>query len=372
MLDRCEETVERTGRPLLQWLSSSKSEQTSNKPFYTPVRGTRMKYRRAWKRCLAFVFRCYQLSTQQRRCLTGQVIRRELLAEVESIWNHPLWRLIDTSTGRWPAAAADAAANATDLQLEAQQTDEDGATDVEVEGENETSSDLTEEDEEEQDEEKEDEEYDEEEFEEERDEEETLRLDDQDESELSTSLSLSDEVQQAADEVLELLFHLSMTISTETLIDGQPNSTILVYFSGILGFTAGGQGFALARNYTTTLSALIYVQRLLLLEWTLPVRPYPYLGRPERPRMYQLDVLNTVRRASLVHGCDGPFDELFSLRNFGRVWAKEEPPAVFLRWSDDGEMVTFDDKFELSMREFRMLADHFITTAQTLCSRLMC
>jgi hypothetical protein len=37
-------------------------------------------------------------------------------------------------------------------------------------------------------------------------------------------------------ELLELVFQLSITFSTEEFVDGQPSSSLLVYFSGVLGF----------------------------------------------------------------------------------------------------------------------------------------
>lgn len=157
MLDHCEETVERTGRPLLQWLNSSNPERTVSKPFYTPLEVTRISTVERGSGVLSFDFRGSQTSTQQRRSLTGQVIRPQLLEEVELIWNHPLWALTDTSTGRWPAAETATAVNATDIQQETQQRDVEGVTDaadIVMEGENEASGDYTREgDDEEEDEE---------------------------------------------------------------------------------------------------------------------------------------------------------------------------------------------------------------------------
>jgi hypothetical protein len=44
-------------------------------------------------------------------------------------------------------------------------------------------------------------------------------------------------VATAFSEFLELLFQLCLTLCTETFVDGQPDSALLVYFSGILGFS---------------------------------------------------------------------------------------------------------------------------------------
>lgn len=97
------------------------------------------------------------------------------------------------------------------------------------------------------------------------------------------------------DELLELLFRLSITFSTEDLIEGQPSSSLLVYYSGILGFSSDGANFLLAKRYTPLLSRLVYIQRLLFLEHALPYRAYPFLGIPRRTRLQQHEQLDEVR-----------------------------------------------------------------------------
>ena len=76
------------------------------------------------------------------------------------------------------------------------------------------------------------------------------------------------------DQLLELLFQLSVTFSTGQFIDGEPSSSMLVFFSGILGFSSGAENFLPAKSYTPYLSGLIYIQRLLFLEYALPFRAW--------------------------------------------------------------------------------------------------
>jgi hypothetical protein len=45
------------------------------------------------------------------------------------------------------------------------------------------------------------------------------------------------------DQFLELLFQLCVTLGTESHLDGQPSSTLLIYFSGILRFSSDCQRF---------------------------------------------------------------------------------------------------------------------------------
>ncbi|KNB18499.1 hypothetical protein FOXG_15911 [Fusarium oxysporum f. sp. lycopersici 4287] len=90
------------------------------------------------------------------------------------------------------------------------------------------------------------------------------------------------------DEFLEILFQLCVTLCTETFVDGQPSSTLLVYFSGVLGFSADCHKFQLARQYCPKFSAIIYKQRILLLELALPVAKHYHWYSP-RPRAAQFE-----------------------------------------------------------------------------------
>jgi hypothetical protein len=66
------------------------------------------------------------------------------------------------------------------------------------------------------------------------------------------------------------LFRFVKFLSTEEYEDGKPSSTLLIYFSGILGISQDGSTFERAKNYTSKLSALIYCIRMIILEATLP------------------------------------------------------------------------------------------------------
>ncbi|KAH6705818.1 hypothetical protein EV126DRAFT_457917 [Verticillium dahliae] len=51
------------------------------------------------------------------------------------------------------------------------------------------------------------------------------------------------QLRKALEEVLELLFQLSVTICTGQYANGEPSSTLLVYFSGVLGLDPEATGF---------------------------------------------------------------------------------------------------------------------------------
>jgi hypothetical protein len=173
------------------------------------------------------------------------------------------------------------------------------------------------------------------------------------------------------DELRELVFQLSMAFSTAGFTDGQPGTCLLVYFSGILGFSLDAQNFSNARKFNPCLSALVYIQRLLFLEYALPHRAYPHLGIARRSRLRQHQKFETMRLRFMTDGCPSALEELQTLRDFGRTIARTEDPPFLLRWSDDGQVVSYEGRFSLTMESYRGLARHFVDKAEALCDDLM-
>ncbi|PVH90818.1 hypothetical protein DM02DRAFT_664634 [Periconia macrospinosa] len=91
----------------------------------------------------------------------------------------------------------------------------------------------------------------------------------------------SGEMHAAATELLQILFELCIAFMTEEFRDGQPSSSILVYYSGVLALQGTGEIFRTAKLFTPILSQLIYIQRLLFLEYALPYEAYPHIGLEE-------------------------------------------------------------------------------------------
>lgn len=73
----------------------------------------------------------------------------------------------------------------------------------------------------------------------------------------------------------------------------------------------------------------------------------------------------------MVAGSQSSFDELFSLRNYGRVIAKSDTPPFLLYWSDNGQEVRWNDSKWLAMAQFRLLSEYFTKEAAKLCDELM-
>ncbi|KAM0714509.1 hypothetical protein Q7P37_009803 [Cladosporium fusiforme] len=168
----------------------------------------------------------------------------------------------------------------------------------------------------------------------------------------------------------DLVGTLSIQLCKENFVDGRPSSTILIYFSGVLGLSADPSTFERPRNYTSKLSGLIYCARLCFLESVLPRFAHDYVGWEKRPRLGGLKLLNRVRERYMCLGCQSPLGELLSLRNFGRSLSRSDGPSFRVGWSPDSQTVSWDDG-QLSMTQFRGLSKTAFDSATTCVERLM-
>jgi hypothetical protein len=105
---------------------------------------------------------------------------------------------------------------------------------------------------------------------------------------------------------------MSLFLCQEPYVDANASSTLLVYFSGILG---------------PKLSGLIYCMRLCMLEATLPRFEPLSNGWQARPRTGDLSRLNGVRERYMCFGCQAPIGELLSLRSYGRAFSRSDGPS---------------------------------------------
>lgn len=172
------------------------------------------------------------------------------------------------------------------------------------------------------------------------------------------------------DTLADAVGQLSKFLCMERYTDNRPTSTIIVYFSGVMGISSSGSTFERPRNYTSKLSALIYCIRLCLLEATLPRFAHTGIGWSARPSMNNLQRLNRVREHFMCYSCQAPMDELLSLRSYGRALSRSDGPSFRVNWSDDGETVVWDAG-KLNMGQFRELGHDALQSATLSFNRIM-
>jgi hypothetical protein len=89
MLDRCEPTAQNTTRVLLCWLASSRLDTYQPKPFALRIEeDTRKKYRRLWKRFIAFTLRAYLLSAVVRVREVNIRLDPRIVNQLKHLWEH--------------------------------------------------------------------------------------------------------------------------------------------------------------------------------------------------------------------------------------------------------------------------------------------
>ncbi|KAH7459124.1 hypothetical protein FOMA001_g20247 [Fusarium oxysporum f. sp. matthiolae] len=376
VIDRCEETIRCTSHNILCWLLSSRLQSRREVAFnLVAEKNSEIRYRRTQKQFLAFILRTYRMPGDLRRGVMDVKIKPEISTQLDRIWEHTAWKYLHASKGTWPVMEGQRAPlvgtrcgpmdsqsiniplNTRTFQgLDGKESDEDD----EIDDENVEAWELEDDDD---------------------DEDAESDYDDSgyhDDIEGNTAKThqdifsgvLGDSAASVFGQFLELLFQLCIMLSTEPFLNGQPSSTLLIYFSGILGLSADCQRFQLARQYCTKLSAMIYVQRILFLEQALPLRGYQSIGIPQRQDVRAFECLDKIRAKYMVLGSQYPLAELISLRDFGRNVARNEPPSMLFHWSNDGETVSHAS-VQVTMSEFRKLPNYFITQAEALCDRLM-
>jgi hypothetical protein len=151
----------------------------------------------------------------------------------------------------------------------------------------------------------------------------------------------------------EALFQLSMMFWTYQDPAGNMSSSTIIHFTAVMGMRQQSLAFHPAHNSTSELAGLIWIGRLLFLEYALPVYSYSTLVY-EWPRRdhypSQPDRLNAIRKKYLIRGCYTPFGEIIELKAFAKSIVKREGIPGNLSWDPDGKsfIIGHDIKFKLS------------------------
>ncbi|KAF7944511.1 hypothetical protein EAE96_010902 [Botrytis aclada] len=177
------------------------------------------------------------------------------------------------------------------------------------------------------------------------------------------------------DVIAERLFQLSCAFWTDISPTGTTSHLPLVYFSGILGIQAQGLAFRTPYLYTTVLAGLVYIGRLLLLEYALPQHAYRTLGWPDRSICPNyLERLQLVRKKYLCRGGSHPMSRLLELLWQGRSITKKEGARANISWSADSQVLTLqlrNTHCQISTSQLRATVWVTIQDCQIMLHQLM-
>lgn len=341
-LARCEDTIRNSDFSIRCWLRSTFHRRPVPSPFQLPGRtATRVGYKRLWKQFLCFAIRLWRLDPSQRDRLVGFRLAEPATTALETLWGDPWWeKHSQAKLPTWPSQLR------PQKRLGIEKCDE-------TEDSEDAGSDWDEDD------------------------------SDADSGEGKIGhrlphgtaawdkshppLSAPD---RSIDQLADLVGQASAALCQEEFCNGLARSTLLVYFSAVLGICVDGQTFHRPTNYTSKLSGLIYCARLVLFEGTLPLRAHPYIGWPARPAYGQLEKLAAIREKFLCLGCQAPVGELLALRGYGRALSRSDGPTFRVRWSDNGESISWVDG-RLGMDDFRQLGRLVLEDATSTLDSLM-
>jgi hypothetical protein len=163
--------------------------------------------------------------------------------------------------------------------------------------------------------------------------------------------------------LLEALYRLLVLFWTDSSSSSRLESKAIVNFSGVLGVHPLQLAYRSAYDYTPYLAALIWVGRLILLEYALPLRAYntlptPWPDRSAYPQM-QARLCAEIRPQYLQRGSLSPVGYLIERLQHGRAIARREGARTNIAWSLNGEQLEIGG-FKITMGELRLTVHHLL------------
>jgi hypothetical protein len=195
-------------------------------------------------------------------------------------------------------------------------------------------------------------------------------LDDEDDDEWEIHVRVvplvDDDDDSSIDPLAEKLFRLCITFLTQRFRRGDDPHSPILHFSAILGLDVKNDGFYNAGNYTPKLAGLLWIGRLLLLEYALPKRVYMTLGWSNRMAYDDHgERMEDIRRRHLVEVSYSPMSHIGALMALGKVIAKTEGRPGILTWDERKETLQIK-KLSLTMTVFKKLMHSLVGSAEDL------
>ncbi|KAL3703710.1 hypothetical protein TMatcc_009399 [Talaromyces marneffei ATCC 18224] len=137
---------------------------------------------------------------------------------------------------------------------------------------------------------------------------------------------------------------LSIALLDHTL-KGDLFESVLVGFLAILGVDAKKQTFRDAYTYTPSLSGLVKMAQMLIVQEAV-------IQADEDRVEHPADALDEMRERFLVHGTRSPFAWITRLRTYGKKIQNTTTSLGYIYWSEDQERLSYKS-LEMTMESFR-------------------
>ncbi|KAI9763633.1 MAG: hypothetical protein M1840_000347 [Geoglossum simile] len=147
---------------------------------------------------------------------------------------------------------------------------------------------------------------------------------------------------------------------------GAVHENPLIFFTAVLGIDEKTMTLRSPQFYTRFLAGLVWVNKLLLLEYALPSKAWPNLKLPARDEYPDFGIrLAEVRGMHLVDGSYSPQSEILSLLAYGQFVAKQTGGRTVLSWTIDRQTVSIYGN-PISMDRYRKFPITLIAKATHL------
>ncbi|KAL5611011.1 hypothetical protein FOBRF1_007128 [Fusarium oxysporum] len=123
----------------------------------------------------------------------------------------------------------------------------------------------------------------------------------------------------------EAIFQLSMMFWTYQQPTGDMSASAIIHYTAVLGIHGPSLAFHSAHGSSSRLAALVWIGRLLFLEYAVPVYAYNSLDFAwpcRKAYSSQPDRISFIRCKYLLRGCYTPFGELIELKAFAKSIVK--------------------------------------------------
>ena len=179
-------------------------------------------------------------------------------------------------------------------------------------------------------------------------------------SEFHSDIDDDQELTYIAEKVMEL----SIAFVTQYFPADNDRLSPVVHFGDVLGINNRYEKFNEPYNYTSNVAGLIWMMRLLMMEYALPSREYTSLGWPSH-EAYERSVerLKSFCRKHLVQGSFSPMSHLISVLMYGRQIIKRVGRLSLMFWDTDYRGIRVKDIY-LRLDAFKQFVRDGIKSAE--------
>ena len=161
---------------------------------------------------------------------------------------------------------------------------------------------------------------------------------------------------------------------TDMSADGVLEGKAIIHFSEVLGIHPYELAYQTAYDSTPYLSALLWIDRLIILEYALTLRAYTTLDVPWPARATYADqgrrLCADMRPIYLQRDNFSPMGYLIERLQHGRAIAKREGPRTNMSWSLDGQTLDIAGS-RISMHEFPQTIHSLLARLEQAMRKLM-